>query len=46
MASIVFTVGGAVMNTLAFSSTDILLSRLTDHGNKEHKRHDLALEKL
>ena len=25
---------------------NLLLSRLTDHGQEERKRHDLALEKL
>ena len=44
MASIVFTDGGAVMNGLAFSNTNFLFSRLTDHGEKEHKRHELPLE--
>ena len=42
MASILFTIGGAVMNALAFSGTKILLSKLMDHGEKERKRHDLA----
>ena len=46
MASILFTIGGAVMNALAFSGTKILWSKLMDHGEKERKRHDLALEKL
>ena len=34
------------MNALAFSGTNFVFSRLTDHGAKEHKKHDLALEKL
>ena len=46
MASLLFTSGGAVMNALAFSDTSFVFSRLTDHGEKECKRHDLALEKL
>ena len=46
MASLLFTIGGAVMNALAFSGTNFLFSKFTDHGEKEHKRHDLALEKL
>ena len=46
MASLLFTIGGAVVNALAFSGTSFVFSRLTDHGTKEHKRHDLALEKL
>ena len=34
------------MNALAFSGTNFVFSRLTDHGAEERKRHDLALEKL
>ena len=46
MASLLFTVDGAVVNALAFSGTNFVFSRLTDHGEEECKRHDLALEKL
>ena len=46
MASILFTIGGAVVNALPFSGTNFVFSRLTDHGEEERKRHDLALEKL
>ena len=46
MASLLFTVGGAVVNALAFSRTNFVFIRLTDHGAEESKRHDLALEKL
>ena len=46
MTSLLFTVGGAVVNALAFSGTNFVFSRLTDHGAEERKRHDLALEKL
>ena len=46
MASFLFTVGGAVVNALAFSGTNFVCSRLTDHSEEERKRHDLALEKL
>ena len=45
MASL-FTVGGTVVNVLAFSGTNFVFSRLMDHGEEECKRHDLALEKL
>ena len=45
MASLLFTVGGAVVNALAFSSTNFVFSRVTDHSEQERKRHDLALEK-
>ena len=46
MASLLFTVGGAVVNALAFSGTNFVFSRLTDHGEEERKRHDLAEEQL
>ena len=46
MASLLFTIGGAVVNALAFSDTDVVFSRLKDHGAEERKRHDLALEQL
>ena len=46
MASVLFTIGGAVLNALAFSGTNFVFSRLTDHGAEERRRHDLALEKL
>ena len=45
MSSLLFTVGGAVVNALAFSGTNFVFSRLTDHSEEERKRHDLALEK-
>ena len=46
MASVLFTVGGAVVNALAFSGTNFIFSRLTDHDAEECKRHNLAEEKL
>ena len=46
MASLLFTVGGAVVNALVFSGTNFVFSRITDHGAEECKRHDLAEEKL
>ena len=46
MASLLFTIGGAVVNALTFSGTNFVFSRLTVHGAEERKRHDLALEKL
>ena len=46
MAQLLFTVSGAVVNALAFSGTNFLFNRLTDHGAEERKRHDLAEEKL
>ena len=46
MASLLFTIGGAVMNAVAFSGTNFAFSWLMDHGEEERKRHDLSLEKL
>ena len=46
MATLLFTIGGAVVNALAFSGTNFIFSQLTDHGEEEQKRHDLTLEKL
>ena len=44
MVSLLFTISDAVVNALAFSSTNFVFSRLTDHDAEERKRHDLALE--
>ena len=46
MASLLFTIGGAVVNPLVFSGTNFVFSRLTDHGAEKRKWHDLGLEKL
>ena len=46
MASLLAIAGGAALNALAFSGTNFLFSRLSDHGEEERKRHDLAMEKL
>ena len=46
MASVLFTIGGAAVNALAFSGTNFVFSKLTDHRAEECKRHDLALENL
>ena len=46
MASLLFTIGSAVVDALAFSGTNLVFSRLTDHSAEECKRHDLAFEKL
>ena len=46
MASLLFIVGGAMVNALAFSGTNFIFGRLLDHGKEERKMHDLALEKL
>ena len=36
----------SVFSATAFGGANLAFSTLTDHGAKEHKRHDLALEKL
>ena len=46
MATLLFTVGGAVVNALAFSGTNLVFNRLLDHGEEEHKRHHLAEEEI
>ena len=46
MASLLFTISGAVVNALAFSGTNFVFSRLIDHGEEECKRLDLSLERL
>ena len=33
-----------MVNALAFSGTNFVFSRLTDHGEEERKTHDLALK--
>ena len=38
MISLLFTVGGAVVNAIAFSGTNFVFSTLTDHGAEERKR--------
>ena len=47
MASLLYTVGGAVVYAAAFGGGNLALSMLRDHGAEdEWKRQDLALEKL
>ena len=46
MASLLFTVGGAMGNALAFSGTKFVFNRVPHHGVEEGKRHDLAEEQL
>ena len=46
MASVLFKIGGVVVNTLAFGSTNLAFSMLTDHDAKERQIHDLAEERL
>ena len=47
MASIGFLIGGALINALAFSSSNFLFSSLSEEStDKEQKRHDKAIEDL
>ena len=46
MALILMTIGDSVINVEAFSGTSFFSSKLIDHGEKERKLHNLALEKL
>ena len=46
MVSLLFTIGGTVVNVPAFSGTNFVFCCLTKHGEKECKGHDLALENL
>ena len=46
MASVLFTICGAVINALAFGGTNFLFSKLTDNGEKERKKHNLAIERI
>ena len=47
MASIAMLTGGVLANTLAFTSSSYLFSRISkDSIDKERKRHDLATEQL
>ena len=45
-SKLLFQVGGTVVNALAFSNTNFIFRRLTDHGEEERKRHGLALARL
>ena len=45
MASLAVMIGGAAINILEFSS-NYLFSKLSDHGEAERKRHNLATEKF
>ena len=47
MASIGFLTGGALINALAFSSSNFLFSSLSKESiDKERKRHDKAIEDM
>ena len=44
MASLLFTVSGPAVNAIAFSRTNFVFNKLTDNGEEERKRYDLAEE--
>ena len=46
MESLLFAISGAVVNAIAFSSTNFVFLKLMDHSAEECRRHDLALEKV
>ena len=46
MAGIVAMIGGALVNSLAFSGSNYMFSKLSNHGAGERKRHNEAIEKL
>ena len=46
MAGIVAMLFGAGINSLAFSGSNYMFSKLSNHGADERKRHNEAIEKL
>ena len=46
MAGIFAMIGGALVNSLAFSGSNYMFGELSGHGAEERKRHDEAIEKL
>ena len=46
MAAILSIIAGAGINALAFSGTNYVFNKLSDHGEAEKLRHDKAIEKL
>ena len=46
MAGIFAMIGGALVNSLAFSGSNYMFSKLSGHGEAERKRHDVAIENL
>ena len=46
MASILALAGGAIINSLAFSGSNFLFSKFSDHGSAERVRHDQAVEQI
>ena len=46
MAGIFAMIGGALVNSLAFSGSNYMFSKLSGHGEAERKRHNEAIENL
>ena len=46
MATIGFLIGGALVNALAFTGSNLFSSLSKDSTDKERKRHDKAIEDL
>ena len=46
MVSLLATGASVAINALAFSGTNYIFSKFSDHGEAERKRHDIALEDL
>ena len=46
MASLLAIGASAAINTLAFSGTNNLFSKFSDHGEAERKRYNQAIEEL
>ena len=46
MVSLLAMGASAAVNALAFSGTNYISSKFSDHGEAERKRHDIALEDL
>ena len=46
MVTLLATGASAAINALAFSGTNSIFSKFSDHGEAERKRHDIALEDL
>ena len=46
MATLAVMIGGAVINAVTFSGSNYLFSKLSNHGEAEQKRHDLAMEEF
>ena len=46
MVSLLAMGASAAVNALAFSGTNYIFSKFSDHGKAERKRHDIAFEDL